>query len=56
MLDVAGENGALLEPLDGNRELHPSGAFLQARPATIYSGTNEIQRNIMAKNVLGLPG
>ena len=56
MLDVAGEHSALLEPLDGNRELHPAGLFLQARPSTIYSGTNEIQRNIMAKNVLGLPG
>jgi len=56
MLDVAGENSALLEPLDGNRELNPSGLFLQARPSTIYSGTNEIQRNIVAKNVLGLPG
>ena len=55
MLDVAGEHGGLLEPMEGNRELHPSGAFLQARPASIYSGTNEIQRNIMAKNVLGLP-
>jgi hypothetical protein len=56
MLEIGGEEGAMLEPLDGNRELHPSGSFLQARPASIYSGTNEIQRNIIAKNVLGLPG
>jgi alkylation response protein AidB-like acyl-CoA dehydrogenase len=40
--------------MEGNRELHPAGIFLQARPPTIYGGTNEIQRNIIAKNVLGL--
>jgi alkylation response protein AidB-like acyl-CoA dehydrogenase len=28
---------------------------LQARPASIYSGTNEIQRGIVAKHVLALP-
>jgi len=56
MLDVAGENAGLLEPMEGNRELNPSGLFLQARPATIYGGSNEIQRNILAKNVLELPG
>jgi alkylation response protein AidB-like acyl-CoA dehydrogenase len=56
MLDIAGEHGGALEPLDGNRALHPSGLFLQSRPASIYSGTNEIQRNILAKNVLELPG
>lgn len=56
MLDVAGENAGLLEPMEGNRELNPSGLFLQARPSTIYGGSNEIQRNILAKNVLRLPG
>ena len=30
--------------------------FYKARPATIYGGSNEIQRNILAKHVLGLPG
>ena len=54
-LEIAGENGALLEPMEGNRELHPSGLFLQARPTTIYGGSNEIQRNILAKNILDLP-
>ena len=56
MMDVAGENAGLLEPMEGNRELNPSGLFLQARPSTIYGGSNEIQRNILAKNVLRLPG
>ncbi|HTN09623.1 MAG TPA: acyl-CoA dehydrogenase family protein, partial [Acetobacteraceae bacterium] len=56
MMEIAGENAGLLEPMEGNRELHPSGQFIQARPSTIYGGSNEIQRNILAKNVLGLPG
>ena len=55
MLEFAGENAALLEPMEDNRELNPAGLFLQARPSTIYGGSNEIQRNILAKNVLRLP-
>ena len=31
-------------------------AFYYARPATIYGGSSEIQRNILARYVLGLPG
>ena len=30
--------------------------FYNARPATIYGGSNEIQRNILASAVLQLPG
>ena len=56
MMEVAAEDAGLLEPLDGNRELNPSGLFLQARPVTIYGGSSEIQRSILAKNVLDLPG
>ena len=56
MLDISGEQAGLLDPIGGNRELHPSGMFIQARPVTIYGGSSEIQRGIIAKNVLGLPG
>ncbi|RAI60911.1 acyl-CoA dehydrogenase family protein [Roseicella frigidaeris] len=56
MLEIAGENAGLLEPLDGNRDLNIGGLYIQARPATIYGGSNEIQRNILSKNVLELPG
>ena len=54
MLAVSGEAGGMLEPLSGNNDLNPSGQFIQARPASIYGGSNEIQRNVLAKNVLGL--
>ncbi len=56
MMEIAGENAGLLEPIEGNRNLHPAGQFIQARPSTIYGGSNEIQRNILARNVLALPG
>ena len=56
MMEIASENAGLLEPMEGNRNLHPSGQFIQARPSTIYGGSNEIQRNILARNVLALPG
>jgi alkylation response protein AidB-like acyl-CoA dehydrogenase len=42
--DVAGVEADFLSP------------FYYARPATIYGGSSEIQRNILAKYVLKLPG
>lgn len=56
MMEIAGEHAGLFGPIGGNRDLNPSGLFIQARPSTIYGGSNEIQRNILAKNVLNLPG
>ncbi len=39
----------------GAEELEWTRNFLANRAASIYSGSNEIQRNIIAKRVLGLP-
>jgi alkylation response protein AidB-like acyl-CoA dehydrogenase len=43
--------GDALSPADGRFQL----SFLNSRAFTIYSGTSEIQRNIIAERVLGLP-
>jgi alkylation response protein AidB-like acyl-CoA dehydrogenase len=55
LLEVAGEPAGLVEPIAGDRRLNVASTFLQARPATIYGGSSEIQRGILAKNVLELP-
>lgn len=39
----------------GERNLEDTRTWLANRAASIYSGSNEIQRNIIAKRVLGLP-
>jgi alkylation response protein AidB-like acyl-CoA dehydrogenase len=55
MLEISGEHGGNFGPLEGNRDLNPTGLFIQSRPATIYGGSNEIQRNVLSKNVLEMP-
>ncbi len=56
MLEAAGEFGAELGDRDfGAGKANVMSQFYNARPATIYGGSNEIQRNILAKNVLDLP-
>jgi hypothetical protein len=54
ILDLAGEFGGLAGSLPEAPSLHPGSVFLQARPSTIYGGSSEIQRNIVARQVLGL--
>ncbi len=41
------------EPLSGNMP-HPVMSYLHARVTTIYGGSNEIQRNVIARRSLGL--
>ncbi|MGQ0502010.1 MAG: acyl-CoA dehydrogenase family protein [Panacagrimonas sp.] len=56
VLETAGSAGGL----SGDVELEGEAfdwftSYYNARPATIYGGSNEIQRNILASQVLGLP-
>jgi alkylation response protein AidB-like acyl-CoA dehydrogenase len=55
LVDVAGSSGGTPGDidLDGNH-IDVLTTFYNARPATIYGGSNEIQRNILATNVLQL--
>lgn len=57
MVEAAGADGATLGKIAfGAAEVDVLSQFYNARPAPIYGGSNEIQRNIIAKNVLALPG
>lgn len=57
MVEVAGDHGIQREDVViGNTSVDVMAQFIESRPATIYGGSNEIQRNIIAKQVLRLPG
>lgn len=54
MLRVAGEHSGLLEPVGvGGVDMDLRKVFMIARPATIYAGANEVQRNVAANMLLG---
>lgn len=56
MVEVAGPQGAIIGKIPfQDAEVDVMSQFYAARPATIYGGSNEIQRNIIAKGVLKLP-
>jgi len=55
-LEVAGPCGGLAGAVPlGGEETDVLALWYKARPATIYGGSNEIQRNILARQVLCLP-
>ena len=55
-MEAAGEHAGVLGPVeigDASPDIHK--LFMLARPGTIYGGSSEVQRNILAKSMLGLP-
>jgi alkylation response protein AidB-like acyl-CoA dehydrogenase len=55
-IEVAGPAASLAgEVYLGGETINILGSWYKARPATIYGGSSEIQRNIIARNVLNLP-
>ena len=60
MYETALEALGPLAPLAGDDPLAVAGgrfqlSYLQSRAFTIYSGSSEIQRNIIGERLLGLP-
>jgi hypothetical protein len=56
LIDAAGEYGVVEgEVAFGDAMIDVLSPFYNSRPGTIYGGSNEIQRNILAKYVLNLP-
>lgn len=57
LVEYSDEQGAMDEEAAlGNDRLDVLGHYWLARPATIYGGSTEVQKNIVAKAVLDLPG
>lgn len=55
-VDIGDELGAITGPVEaGNTGTDLYWQLAMSRPGTIYAGCNEVQRDILAKTVLGLP-
>ena len=55
-VEVAGEHGASLDAVNiGGLSLDVHWPFMAMRPPTIYAGCNEVIRDMISKQVLGLP-
>jgi alkylation response protein AidB-like acyl-CoA dehydrogenase len=56
LIEAAGSEASMENPIVTDLgKVDVSTPFLQARRATIYGGSSEIQRNIIARRVLNLP-
>lgn len=55
MMAIGGSTAAQLEPFEHDPKLHAAGTYLMARPTTIFGGSNEVLRNVLARVVLNLP-
>jgi alkylation response protein AidB-like acyl-CoA dehydrogenase len=56
-LQLAGEEARFFDDLEaGNGQVDAMNLFLDSRAPAIFGGSNEIQKNILATAVLGLPG
>lgn len=57
LVETAADHGALCGDIAmGDRSINALSPFFDSRTPTIFSGTNQIQRSILAKHVLHLPG
>jgi len=57
IIETAGDCGGLAGSVQmGDGRIELLAPFYKARPTSIYGGSNEIQRNILARQVLNLPG